>query len=114
MSQNLGFYNRLRTNLSIRIFDELYIKKILEDFDTVYISIDGLARTNFKLRPSKEYINLKDKNENIFNNLADKMFNVIITNLKNLISIRKKFKLNTNIIVCSVIQKQNIHEMVIL
>lgn len=111
ISKNLGFYNRLRTNLSIKIFDELYIKKILEDFDTVYISIDGLARTNFKLRPSKEYISIKDKNENIFNNLADKMFNVIITNLKNLISIREKFKLNTNIVICSVIQKQNIHEI---
>ena len=114
-SKKLNFNNRLRTNFSTKILDNDFLIDILNYFDSIYISLDGLEEDNFYLRPSKEYIKLLQTNKNITRNdflkYSKKNFEIIKRNLDDLILLKKKFNLNTKIIIATVVQKYNIDKL---
>lgn len=109
IGKDLLFNNRLRTNFAIKKFDNDFLLDIVQNFDSIYVSIDGLAETNFTLRPTKQYLKLNDKS--LFKSMAKENFDTIITNLKNTIKLKKKYNNTIKIIVCSVIQKYNLNEI---
>lgn len=115
ISKKLKFNNRLRTNFSTKILDNNFLINILNYFDSIYISLDGLAEDNFYLRPSKEYKKLEqideEKAKKNFYEYSKNNFNIIVKNLENLISLKNQLKLNTKIIIATVIQKYNINKL---
>lgn len=114
-SKNKGFKNRLRTNFATKILSEEFLTDILEYFESIYISLDGLAEDNFYLRPSRKFIDLKNKNpeeaEKCFVEYANENFNVIKTNIDNLIKIKNKFYYKNRVIIASVVQRYNLNKI---
>lgn len=114
-SKELYFNNRLRTNFATKILDEKTIVEILKYFDFVYISIDGIAECNFYLRPSVKFVRFKKSNpneaKNLFNKYATDNFNIIKTNLDNLITLKDKLNFKTKIIIASVVQRYNLDKL---
>lgn len=111
VSKEFGFINRFRSNFCVKLFDKSYLKSILENSHKIYTSLDGLAETNFKLRPTKQYMTTANKTRELFKEEAEENFNLILTNLQNLIKLKKQLNLQPEIIINTVIQKDNIDEI---
>lgn len=111
VSKEFGFINRFRSNLCVKLFDKSYLKSILENSHKIYTSLDGLAETNFKLRPTKQYMTTANKTRELFKEEAEENFNLILNNLQNLIKLKKQLNLQPEIIINTVIQKDNIDEI---
>ncbi|HSQ97640.1 MAG TPA: radical SAM protein [Rickettsiales bacterium] len=114
-SKDLYFDNSLRTNFATKILDEKTIIGILRYFDFVYISIDGTAECNFYLRPSVQFTRIKKSDPNkakeTFTKYAMENFNVIKTNLDNLVALKEKLNFKTKIVIASVIQRYNLDKI---
>lgn len=114
-SKNKGFKNRLRTNFATKTLSEEFLTGILEYFECIYISLDGLAEDNFYLRPSRKFMVLKNNNpeeaEKCFAKYANENFNIIKTNIDNLIKIKNKFHYKNRIIIASVVQRYNLDKI---
>lgn len=107
ISKSNNLENKLRTNFAVKILDDYTIINILENFTSIYISLDGDYKLNFSLRPSKEYIAIKNNQQN-FDKLAKLNFKTIKTNFEKLLNFREKLNTKNYIIIASVIQKKNI------
>ena len=114
-SKNKGFKNRLRTNFATKILSEEFLTDILKYFESIYVSLDGLAEDNFYLRPSRKFMVLKNNNpeeaKKCFIEYANENFNVIKTNIDNLIKIKNKFYYKNRIIIASVVQRYNLDKI---
>lgn len=115
-SRNLNFKNRLRTNFATKILDKQFLVNILECFDSIYISLDGIAEDNFYLRPSKKFMNLKKNNsekaKEKFIKYANESFDIIRINLDNLIKIKKEYNYKNKVIIASVVQRYNLNKII--
>ena len=115
-SRNKGFKNRSRTNFATKILSEKFLIDILKYFEFIYISPDELAEDNFYLRLSKIFMDIKNNNpeeaEKCFAKYASENFNIITTNITNLIAVRNKLRYNNKIIIVLVIQKYNLDKIV--
>lgn len=114
-SKNKGFKNRLRTNFATKILSEEFLTDILKYFESIYVSLDGLAEDNFYLRPSRKFMVLKNNNpeeaKKCFIEYANENFNVIKTNIDNLIKIKNKFYYKNRVIIASVVQRYNLNKI---
>ena len=114
INKNYNFNTRLRTNFSIKKFDEKSILDILENFSHVYISLDGDYKTNFLLRPTKKYVNANviDKtNDDFIEKSANENFDIIKSNLDILLKVREKINSKVKVVIASVVQRKNIDKM---
>ena len=103
ISKDLSFKNRLRTNFAIKKFDNEFLFDIIQNFNSIYISVDGLAEMNFSLRPTKQYLKLNDKN--VFKAMAKENFDIIITNLKNIIKLKKSIIIQLKLLFVQLFKK---------